>query len=101
MRTHGKDLYPELTIQQLHEAITIIQEPKELPIRFEVSYSTERFLRDKLEPTLYNPPSLNTIFGAYMGMPIVIDERLPNGAIVFVYRTQQGERKELKVLTEG
>jgi len=99
--TFNSTPYPELTIQKLHEAISLIKPLEEIPIRFEVSWNTERFLKDKLEPSLYNPPSPNTILAHYMGMPIVIDERLPNNAIVFVYRTQQGERRELRVLNLG
>jgi len=98
---HFSEPYPELTAQKLHEAISLVEPPKEMPIRFEVSYGTERFLRDKLEPTLYSPPSPNTILAHYMGMPVVIDERLSDNAIVFVYKTQQGERRELKVLNLG
>lgn len=101
MKTYNSEPYTELTIQKLHEAISLIKPLEEILIRFEVSRGTERFLKDKLEPSLYDPPSPNTILAHYIGMPIVVDEILPNNTIVFVYRTQQGERRELKVLNLG
>jgi len=91
----GKNLYSELTTQKLQEAISLIHTPEydDIPIRFEVSLYVWRGLRERL-----SAPSTNAIFAAYTGIPVVIDEYLPDGIIIFVYKTSHGERRELKLL---
>ncbi len=99
--TQSTEAYPELTAQTLHEMVAKMQPPKEWLDRFEVSPNTEREIRGKFSSALYQPPSPNSILAGYMGMKIIVSEELPDGAIIIVYRTPQGERKELKVLNLG
>jgi len=96
--TEGYGSYAELTAQALHEAVSKVKPLEELPERFEVSPNTEREIRSRFSPALYIPPSPNTILGNYNGMKIVVNEDLPDGTIIFVYRTSRGERRVLKVL---
>ena len=99
--TYNENPSPPLTAQKLHEAISlIVSSPKyrDIPTHFELSPDTERKLRTKLSAVLYNPPSPNSILCGYMGMPVIVDTNLPDDVIVFVYKTPQGERRELKVI---
>lgn len=96
--TQGYGDYIELTAQALHEAFSNVKPPDELPERFEVSPNTEREIRTRFSTALYRPPSPNTILADYMGMKIVVNEDLPDGIIIIVYRTPRGERRELKRL---
>jgi len=95
--TQSEEMYPELTLQMLHEVCSRMRPTEGLPERFEVSPNTEREIRVKFGSTLYRAPSPNTVLAEYMGMKIIVNEELPDGTIVIVYRTPQGERKELKV----
>lgn len=94
----SEETYTELTAQMLHQTLSKLKPPSELPERFEVSPNTERELRTKLSPTLYSPPSPNTVLASCMGMKIIVNGEMPDGTIVIVYRTPKGEQKELKVL---
>lgn len=96
--TQGYGEYTELTEQLLHDAISKVKPLDDLPERFEVSPNTEREIRARFGPALYTPPSPNTILAGYNGMKIVVNEDLPDGTIIFVYRTPHGERREVKVL---
>ena len=96
--TQSKETFTELTAQKLHEGILRMRPSEDLPEEFEVSPNTEREIRAKFSSALYTAPSPNTVLAEYMGMKIIVNEDLPDGTIVIVYRTPQGVRKELKVL---
>uniref|UniRef100_A0A6M3LBL3 Uncharacterized protein n=1 Tax=viral metagenome TaxID=1070528 RepID=A0A6M3LBL3_9ZZZZ len=95
--TQGYGEYTVLTEQLLHESLAQIKPHDDFPERVEVSPNTEREIRARFSPALYTPPSPNTILGSYSGIKIVVNEDLPDGYIIFVYRTPRGERRELKI----
>jgi len=92
----GKDT--ELTAQNLREAIPKIWPSEEWLERLEVSPNIQRRLRVKSSFGLYVAPSPHTLIASYHGIKIISCAELPDRAIIFVYKTSQGERKELKVL---
>ena len=92
--TYNKEAYPELTGQKLQEAISLIKPQNDIPIQFELSFSTKHKLEEKLGPAT----TLQQSISMYAGIPIIVDTNLPDDVIVFVYKTPQGERRELNVI---
>lgn len=89
----------EIDLQKLHEAIALIRPGNvDTLIRFEVAPSLARQLKEKLSSTLYTPPSPNSTLAAFMGIQVWCDAELPDGVIVFIYKTPDGERREARIL---